>query len=326
MSKLQLKLFGELCFLRGAQRIASFRYDKVRGLLAYLAISDEASHRRESLAHLLWPSSGAEQARSNLRYALFDLRRLLGADADRLLTITRNTLSFRTSLLDAFDYAELFADLPCPRESTGALQALERQAALYGGPLLDGLAVDDAPGFERWLADRREDALGRTLALHERLADHYESIGRWDDALRHVRRQVVLAPWQENDYRRLMKLLAAKGQVSQALQAFESCRRYLAQELGVEPDLATLELANALRESRSILDGRPSSPPLRQQRLPVTALVCRLRLPTDADPDDAVEAFSAPRGLMTEIVAARGGHCVPLHGGVIAAYFGYPVA
>ncbi|HEX5392438.1 MAG TPA: AAA family ATPase, partial [Rhodocyclaceae bacterium] len=35
---------------------------------------------------------------------------------------------------------------------------------------------------------------------------------------------------------------------------------------------------------------------------------------------------SAPRGLMTEIVAARGGHCVPLHGGVIAAYFGYPVA
>lgn len=326
-STLRLYLFGEPRFQRGEEQISAFRFDKVRGLLAYLAIGGETVHRREFLAHLLWPSSSPDHARSNLRYALFDLRRVLEDDAERLLKISRDTLHFRTSLLGAFDYVDFLAELPQPvSDADPLLERLERQAAIYVAPLLDGLSIDDAPAFDRWLADRREDALGRALALHERLADFYEAAGRLDDALRHVRRQVALAPWRESDYRRLMKLLAAQGKHPLALQEFEACRRYLAQELGVEPDSATIELAESLKSRQRGTTTTPALLPERQQRLPVTALVCHLRLPDDVNPEDVGDVLKVPRDLVAQVVAERGGYFVPLHGGVLAAYFGYPVA
>ena len=37
------------------QPVTTFGYDKVRALLAYLAVASQRPHRRESLAGLLWP-------------------------------------------------------------------------------------------------------------------------------------------------------------------------------------------------------------------------------------------------------------------------------
>jgi len=47
--------------------------------------------------------------------------------------------------------------------------------------------------------------------------------------------QVTLEPWREEAHRRLMRVLAASGQRSAALAQYETCRRLLAEELGVEP-------------------------------------------------------------------------------------------
>ncbi|MGD8794850.1 MAG: hypothetical protein PVF47_20035, partial [Anaerolineae bacterium] len=51
-----------------------FESDKVRALLAYLAVEANRPHRREKLAGLLWPDWTERAARTNLRRVLSNLR------------------------------------------------------------------------------------------------------------------------------------------------------------------------------------------------------------------------------------------------------------
>jgi len=52
----------------------------VQSLLAYLVLNTGIAQRREKLAGLLWPDSTESNARSNLRHALWRLRKGLGTD------------------------------------------------------------------------------------------------------------------------------------------------------------------------------------------------------------------------------------------------------
>src|SRR5262245_32262369 len=65
--------------------VTAFPTDKIRGLLAYLALESHTEigargsrpHRREALASLFWPEMADSLALSNLRLALHRLRQTL---------------------------------------------------------------------------------------------------------------------------------------------------------------------------------------------------------------------------------------------------------
>ena len=58
----------------GEVNITKFESNKVRALLAYLAVEREQAHRREKLAALLWPDMPARRANANLSQTLYNLR------------------------------------------------------------------------------------------------------------------------------------------------------------------------------------------------------------------------------------------------------------
>src|SRR5512132_1627318 len=96
MAHLTLSVLGELQVLIDDIPVSAFESDKVRALLAYLAVESDRSHRRETLIGLLWPDSPEEAARHNLRQALFNLRLALGDHTAMppYLIITRNEIQF----------------------------------------------------------------------------------------------------------------------------------------------------------------------------------------------------------------------------------------
>ena len=62
MARLQLYLLGPFKVVLDDQPLTKLRSNKTCALLAYLAIEADTSHRRESLATLLWgdhPDAGA---------------------------------------------------------------------------------------------------------------------------------------------------------------------------------------------------------------------------------------------------------------------------
>lgn len=249
MNRLSISLLGTFQVRLAGEPVADFATDKVRALLAYLAVEAERDHRRQTLAGLLWPDFPEGAARTNLRNALANLRRAIG---DRqvsppFLQITRQTIQFNRASdygLDVTTFSTLLANKGAARPGIASLEA---GVALYRGPFLEGFALADSVPFEEWLLLNRE-ALSRQLwaALH-RLAEAYEEQGAYEQALGYARRQVALEPYQEEGQQQVMRLLALQGRRSEALAQYETCRQVLMDELGVEPSAETVALVERIR-------------------------------------------------------------------------------
>lgn len=277
MAHLSLSCLGPFQVTLDGQPVTDFKSNKVRALLAYLAVETDRPHRREVLAGLLWPDWPDRDALSNLRYTLSDLRRAIGdriADPPFLL-VARETLQFNPASDHRLDVAA-FSDLAGQQDLPG----LEEAITLYRGSFLEGFSLGDSAPFEEWTLYTREH-LSRQMssALHH-LAATYEQRGEYEKAQSCARRQIKLEPWDETAHQQLMRALALDGQRSAALAQYEACCRLLASELGVEPAAATTTLYAQIRDgalavSSAATDTRPvpavSPPPFLDQDEPVEA-------------------------------------------------------
>ncbi len=236
VSTLHLSLLGTPRVVRNGQPMTAFRTSKSQALLYYLAVT-ASTHHRSTLTALLWPESSETQANASLRTILADLRKLVGDH----LTITRHTAAVETQGL-WLDVAQFDALLR--RTAERAVDVLQMQAAvsLYAGDFLEGFHVPAAPPFDQWLMVERERlrlAMTSTLLA---LADWHTEQQDYATSLDHVTRLLAIDPVNEAGHRHKMVLLVQMGQRSAALQHYESCRRVLAEELGVEPAPETLAL------------------------------------------------------------------------------------
>jgi len=256
MARLALALLGTLQVTLDDQPVTGFATDKVRALLAYLAL-EARPHRREALAELLWPDQPGAAARKSLRVALTTLRQAIGdqnADPPFLL-ITRETVQLNpagdatldvTSFVDLLGHGERHAHPP------GALCApcvtrLSEATRLYRGELLQQVVVRDSVAFEEWLTLTRERLHRQALDALGRLAAYHEMRGEDEQARQYAWRTLALEAWDEAAHRCLIRVLVRNGQRAAALAQYERCRKVLADELGVEPSAETTALYEQLR-------------------------------------------------------------------------------
>jgi DNA-binding SARP family transcriptional activator len=207
---------------------------KAQALLAYLALPPGRAHSRDKLAALLWGGIRDESARASLRQALFSIRKAL-ADAGSALRQDGDALALDPTSVDVD--AALFERTV--KDATP--EALQRAADLYGGDLLAGFVVDEAP-FEEWLLGERERLRELALEALARLLAHQRKIGAIEPAIQSALRLLALDPLQEPAHRALMRLYADAGRRGAALRQYQQCVSVLARELGVEPEQQTKAL------------------------------------------------------------------------------------
>ena len=149
-----------------------------------------------SLIGLFWPESSPDKARHSLRQALYVLRKEVGSGA--LRTRGNEEVGIDPSVI-ACDAArfQLLA------RSGGAADAMEQ----YGGELLPGFYVDDAPEFERWLDVERVRLRRLAAQLCWNLVEEAGQRGDHLRAVRHARKAVDLDPFDETALHRLIELL-----------------------------------------------------------------------------------------------------------------------
>jgi DNA-binding SARP family transcriptional activator/predicted ATPase len=224
--------------------VTAFRSDKARALLAYLAVEAERPQRRARLAGLLWPDAPERAARTNLRRVLADLRRALGDERARLsfLYATRQTVQFNSASEAWVDVLAFGRCLKDEDPSARTILRWEEGVALYRGGFLEGFSLPGSPAFEEWALLQGEHLRREALLARGRLADYYEGLEDYGHALLHARWAADLEPWEEKSQQRLMRLLALSGRRGAALAQYQSCRRALAKDLGVEPQSETTAL------------------------------------------------------------------------------------
>lgn len=258
MNTLTVRLMGPLSAEADGQPIQDFKTDKVRALLAYLAIESDRPARRETLAGMFWPEFSERRARANLSQALFTLRHSLGDDLapHPFLIVNRHTVQFAPDNRLWVD-ARAFADgvLANKRASTKSMIGeLEMAVALYKGEFLEGFSLGGSPSFEMWCLTLRERLHRQMSDALSQLVDIYERGTDYETALTYASRLVSLDDWREEAHVAMMRLMAQCGRRSEALAQYEACRRVLAENLGIAPMRRTTALYHAVRDERSIED------------------------------------------------------------------------
>ena len=89
MPELQITLLGGLRLRQPGCNEVSFASPKGALLLALLAYTPGKKYRREFIQDQLWPNSDLQHAQGNLRFALHQIRRLLGGDQQIVFSDSR---------------------------------------------------------------------------------------------------------------------------------------------------------------------------------------------------------------------------------------------
>ena len=258
MSRLSIKLLGPFQATMEGEVVSGFDSDKVRALLAYLAVESDQPQRREKLAGLLWPDFPERSARTSLRRALTNLRKVIGdqsADPPFLL-ITRQTIQFNRDSDHDLDVSLFKTYIDGEAGHPPEITHLEKAVALFRGSFLDGFSIPDSSVFEEWALVTRETPQGQALRALHHLAGYYQEKGAYEQALQFAQRQLALDPYQEAAHQQVMWILALTGQRNEALAHYDAYRQLLENDLGVAPIEATQAMYARL------LDGGIPAPPV----------------------------------------------------------------
>jgi predicted ATPase/DNA-binding SARP family transcriptional activator len=241
---------------------------KAIGLLAYLLVESDRAHSREFLLGLLWPDLPTAAAQNNLRVTWAQLQKAFrtnNSEAQPHLISDRLTLRFNPLNDHELDLArfrtliEAYRSHPHPDQSNCAECAARLTEALdlVRGEFLDQFSLGDCAQFDEWLLMQREQLHVQVTAALEQLAAWHERAGQLAEAERTVRRLLEYDPLREAAYRQLMRVLAGADRRSAALDAYDTCRRVLATELGLAPSIETVTLAEQIR-ARAPVESHPA--------------------------------------------------------------------
>lgn len=259
VQQLHLTLLGMFRLQTASGITINLATDKVRGLLAYLAVEADRPHRREALAALFWPDMPDQAARSNLRLSLHRLRQAIdeqvpGAAAS-LLLVNRHVVQLHTAHLTRDHHQFQQAVTACEKHAhlelnrcSDCLAQLEIAAALYQGEFLAGFSLDEGETFEDWLLMQREYWQQKALAAIHTLTDMLARRSEIQAALIYAQRQIALDPYYEPAYQQAMRLHGQHERRPQAVALYEQLRHLLADELGVDPSPETTHLWQQIKD------------------------------------------------------------------------------
>jgi DNA-binding SARP family transcriptional activator len=200
-------------------------------LVALLALRDRPLHRVH-VAGTLWLEGSDERARANLRTAVWRLRSL----DPHLIETTATHIGLGSCV--TVDVHETMRQ---------AQRLLDPASECDGDDLVARLSADLLPDwYDDWVLLEQERI--RQVRLHalEALCERFTAAGRFAGAVEAGVAAVAGEPLRESAQCVLIRAYIAEGNTCEAVRQFESYRRRLRADLGLEPSVKILELLRGI--------------------------------------------------------------------------------
>jgi YVTN family beta-propeller protein len=257
--KLQFRILGPLEARRDGA-IVDLGARKQRAVLALLLLNANRVVPTERLIDELWGDRPPDTARSALQVYVAGLRKALGDEGSALRTSAPGyVLDVEPGALDLDRFTALRAEAEAADALERRADALREALGLWRDtPLAD---LSDEPFVARAAARLEEQ---RLEALEQRI-DADLALGRHAALVPELEAFVAEQPYRERPRAQLMLALYRSGRQADALGAYQTARRTLGDELGLEPgpELRELESAILRHDAGLSLDG--SAPPAAEE-------------------------------------------------------------
>jgi DNA-binding SARP family transcriptional activator len=221
-----------------------------RTIFAYLVLERPRAVGRDELTEAIWAGAAPKDHAAALTVLLSKLRAAVGSDVLDGRGSVRLALPphARVDVEEALAAVHRAESAVVQHEWARAWSAALCAQYVAGRPLMPG--HDDLPWLDGWRR-RLDDTLERAL---EAYAAACLGLGGTElaGAERAARRLVDHNPVRETGYGLLMRALAARGNVPEALRVYEQARTVLRDELGIPPGPAIVRLHSALLAGREV--------------------------------------------------------------------------
>lgn len=251
---LHVRLFGGLRATIGGREVSEelLSKRKARLLLTLLVLNRGRDYSREELASALWPKAQPRTALKSFYRQWQELAALLAVDGScPYLQRDRHRCRLDPTLFvsDVMEFEALTGSLllDLARGANDWEEALRHVREDFGGELLPGEErCDTVVAYREQFSLQLIDGL---IAASTGL----RNAGNTQAALWFAREAMRRDKSREDVYEALMRAQMAAGQRSAALDTFFSCRRYLAEALGLDPSSELQRLYQKLVEGEEAM-------------------------------------------------------------------------
>jgi LuxR family transcriptional regulator, maltose regulon positive regulatory protein len=210
---------------------------RARDILCFIASRRHRRASKDAIIDAFWGETDLEVVEKNFHPTVSHIRKALNSNQ----ALKQNFLLYRDGdyqfnaefsyRIDIEEFDRLLAEGESARRAhqfDDCIKAYEAAIALYRGEFMQG-------SYDVWVEEQRSYYNKQHLRLLESLAAVAEKTKDWDRAMQLAQRIIQDDPFREDIHCLLMRAHAAQGNRGAVKEQYESLRRVLTKELGVEP-------------------------------------------------------------------------------------------
>lgn len=230
MPELKAKLFAKPFVCIDNCEI-NFPYKKVEALLYYLLVNKTAT--RTKAASLLWGSMLENNAKKNLRNALYELKKKVGEGV--VATPDRSTIKINKN-------CDLDIDV-----DTFLAEENKKAISIYEGEFMSNFFLKDNIDFEKWQMEQRN--YYRNLYI-KKLKEHINKFSMKNkeaEAIYYLEQLIKIDEFNENAYCDLIKLYGKEEMTAKAVKVYQRLEEKLGNELSICPEEKTKQVLRKVK-------------------------------------------------------------------------------
>lgn len=251
MEKIDVYFLGNYKILFNNENITTKFSKKSLGILCYLIMNSDKFHYREKLASMFWEDYKRESAYSNLRYALWQIRKVFKKYTDEKVIITKgkNVISISKNLINSdvkmyLDYIKQSnkVDISLNQKKNLLLSA----SKLYKGDFIENFYIYDISHFNDWFFNEREYLQRMYFDVQLQLSDIYIKQKKIRAAITELNKLINIDSLNEEVYYRVIKYQYMSGNRVAAVNTYKKLKLTLRNELNISPSAEIQELYNKI--------------------------------------------------------------------------------
>lgn len=247
---LKLKFLGELNIRLNGKSVTDKVSSKSVAILALLFSGEKHQMSRRELMSYLWPDSGEDAAKYNLRFNLWQMRKLFSPEkTDKpFIKVNREYCSINPDYPYECDLEEI---LRSDIEQEQNPEKLEKLFKLFTGDFLQNRYFSGCAEFEEMMIMQRYSLENKKMKLLKKLISVYYREGKVELCLKALVSCEEMDPYDEENARIRIELLVKEEKYNEAIHYYQRFYSKLTGDIGTEPCEELKHCAGRIRKLNS---------------------------------------------------------------------------
>lgn len=263
-SSLNIRLLGNVSIYYRDERLDNKLSNKAMFIIILLLMSERNQMNKQRLTSLLWPDSDEEASKYNLRYNLWNLKKLIPAykGTETFILSDKSTIYINPNYEYFADINEL-KEFDCKNDFS--LDELENLSNLLKGDFIEGVSLKGSPEVLDLILIERMSCQNKQNKIMNKLYKKYDEISDHNSCILTLHEMLIADPFNEEIASNIINHLSKQGQYAKAKIFYKDFVSNLRSDLNIAPSKELKSLIKNVTESKTIESVDPISKPVKRQ-------------------------------------------------------------